>query len=70
MSHQPSPYSTAAVEPLVAQRDARIRELGADLQELRATVRSYLDVDGSQGNYEAIKLWEVRRKLRAMVGEP
>lgn len=70
MSHQPSPHSTTAVEALVAQRDAKIRELEADLQELKTTVRSYLAVDGSQGNYEAVTLWEVRKKLRAMVGEP
>lgn len=69
MSHQPSPYSTAAVEALVARRDAKIRELEADLQELKDTVRSYLDVDGSQGNYEAIRLWEVRKTLKAMVGQ-
>lgn len=35
MSHQPSPYSTAAVEALVANRDTRIRELEADLAAAR-----------------------------------
>ena len=63
---QPSPYSQA-VEPIIAARDAKIRELEAELLALKETVRSYLAVDGSQGNYEAVTLWEVRKKLGAMV---
>ncbi len=32
---QPSPYSSAAVEALLAERDAKIRELEAEVSRLR-----------------------------------
>lgn len=68
--NQPSPYSQVAVEAALAHRDARIRELEAELLALKETVRSYLAVDGSQGNYSAVKLWEVRKKLLAKLEAP
>lgn len=44
---QPSPYSTAAVEALVARRDARIRELEAQLAELREAARAVVRSEGA-----------------------
>lgn len=58
----------SVVETVVAAREAKIRELETQLLALKETVRGYLAVDGSEGAFNAVKRWEMRKKLKALVG--
>lgn len=62
----------AVVEPsddlaaVTAERD----RLAADLAALREAAWALLAVDGGDGHYHAIRLYDARVALRSLVGEP